>query len=113
VSNDSSNWLEVANTLRDLAEINKIKIEKEIRFKDPYAGPEGMPAIVEETYQSTRSQSIILIVYINTFLYCVHEIVMKCHYCNNDMPNDHVITCISYIVVRTLILFTSTSAMHA
>ena len=52
----SSNWREAAKTLKDLAENNGLAIHKTVHFHEPYVGLEEIPAIVEDTYQQTRSQ---------------------------------------------------------
>ena len=52
----SSNWREAAKTLSDLAVNNGLMIHRILYFHEPYVGPEEIPAIVEDTYQQTRSQ---------------------------------------------------------
>jgi len=52
----SSNWREAAKTLKDLAVNNGLTIHRTVYFHEPYVDSEGIPAIVENTYQQTRSQ---------------------------------------------------------
>ena len=52
----SSNWREAAKTLKDLAVHNGLTMQETVYFHEPYLDPDGIPAIVENTYQQTRSQ---------------------------------------------------------
>ena len=55
---DSATWIEAAQTLRQLAEANDIKMNPDKTYTEPYIGAEEnlMPALVEQTYQQTRSE---------------------------------------------------------
>jgi len=55
-SGRSSNWREAAKTLRELAANNGLTMHRTVYFHEPYVDPDGIPAIVEDTYQQTRSQ---------------------------------------------------------
>ena len=56
VVGNSANWVEAAETLTELAHLHRIQMNEPVYFSEPYVGRDEMPAIVDRTYRSARSE---------------------------------------------------------